>query len=80
MKEQIALMLGYGAIITLLIIAFFGLITYKAKLNKYEEYYKCTERLLDHLEIDLNWIDRTDGQVVDEYYDAREKLIKQLQE
>lgn len=80
MKEQIALMLGIGAIIILLVLTSCELIACKVKLKKYEKYYKCSEKLLDHLEIDLNWIDRTDGQIVDEYYDAREKLIKQLQE
>lgn len=78
MKEQLALMLGVGAIITLLIIAFFDLITYKAKLNKYEEYYKCSERLLDHLESNLNWMNRFDDPAVNEYYNARENLLKQL--
>lgn len=80
MKEQLALMLGVGAIIILLVLTSCELIACKVKLKRFEEYYKCSEELLDHLEIDLNWIDRTDGPVVDKYYDAREKLIKQLQE
>lgn len=80
MKEQIVSMLSVGGIIILLVMALCELIACKVKLKKYEKYYKCSEKLLDHLEIDLNWIDRTDSPIADEYYDAREKLLKQLQE
>lgn len=81
MKEQLALMLGIGAIIILLVLASCKLIACKAELNRYKKYYNCAESLLNRLESDFNWIDRSDNSAVDEYYDARneiEKLQEQL--
>lgn len=75
MKKQFILMLGFVAIITLAIIEFHDA---EAQLDRYKEYYNCTERLLDRLEGNLNWIDRFDDPAVDEYYNARENLLKQL--
>lgn len=79
MAKQLALMLGIGVIAALLM-EFIDIVKHKTLLNRYEEYYNCTERLLDRLEGDFNWIDRSDNPAVDEYYNAREKLQKQLQE
>lgn len=44
------------------------------QLNIHKQYYIATEALLDSLEEEFNWIDRYDGQALDNYYDIRSKF------
>lgn len=46
------------------------------KLENYKQYYEATERLLDSLEEEFNWIDRYDSPILDDYYATRSKINK----
>lgn len=41
------------------------------KLNQYKDYYQATEKFLDELDIEYDWVDAFDPQ---DYYDAASKL------
>jgi len=56
------------AAIVLLLVA--NMVSYY-KLNQYRNYYQATERFLDELDAEYDWVDAFDPQ---DYYDAASKL------
>lgn len=54
------------------------LLKQKATLERYQQYYRATETLLDSLEDNFNWTDRYDSEAIDNYYDSRRELLKSL--
>lgn len=56
------------AAIVLLLVA--NMVSYY-KLNQYKDYYQATEKFLDELDVEYDWVDAFDPQ---DYYDAASKL------
>ena len=56
------------AAIVLLLVA--NMVSYY-KLNQYKDYYQATEKFLDELDAEYDWVDAFDPQ---DYYDAASKL------
>jgi hypothetical protein len=56
------------AAIVLLLVA--NMVSY-CKLNQYKDYYQATEKFLDKLDVEYDWVDAFDPQ---DYYDAASKL------
>lgn len=56
------------AAIVLLLVA--NMVSYY-KINQYKDYYQATEKFLDELDVEYDWVDAFDPQ---DYYDAASKF------
>ena len=56
------------AAIVLLLVA--NMVSYY-RINQYKDYYQATEKFLDELDVEYDWVDAFDPQ---DYYDAASKL------
>lgn len=57
----------WAAIVLLLVV---NMVSYY-KINQYRDYYQATEKFLDELDVEYDWVDAFDPQ---DYYDAASKL------